>query len=300
MTAPQHVLINSTLYVGGGQTTDDENSFRHHIFEYSPSDGGRNNWKCPFPPCPPKYFGLGELKEKVVVVGGECDAEDNQIIITGEVFVLDGSNIWRSDVIPAMITPRSRSCVVSFKGCIAACGGMVNDNNDSHSKKCSSAVEIYRSGDKEWFEVNSLPRPRAALRVSIIHKTAYFLGGYYPSLSSSGEADCIGIELENLLQSDKGVQRCWKDQFQETPYKSSAPANLCGSLLAIGGVNKAQQMDTIYAYCPNVKEWHLIDKLPVQLSSATAITLSNGELIVLGGKTNRGRRSASIYIGSLE
>ena len=300
MTAPQYVLMNSTLYVGGGQTTKDEDNFRHHIFEYSPPDNGRIKWKCPFPPCPTKFFGLGELNEKVVVIGGERNADDDQIVITGEVFVLDGHNLWRSDVIPAMKTSRSRPCIVSFKQCIAACGGIVTD--DHGEKVCSSAVEVYRAGDKEWFKVTSLPNPRAALRVSIIYKTAYFLGGYYPNLSSSGETDCISIELENLFQSDNGAQRYWNDQFQEIPFKSSTPANLCGSLLTIGGLNQdqqPQQMDTIYAYCPTVKEWYLVDKLPVRLSSATAITLSDGELMVLGGKTSRGR-SASVYIGSLE
>ena len=302
MTAPQYVLIKSTLYVGGGQTTNDENSIRHLLFEYSPPNDDnplRNNWKCPFPPCPTKYFGLGELNEKVVVVGGEHDTEDNQTIITGEVFVVDESIVWRSDEIPAMITPRSRSCVVSYKGCIAACGGKVHGNKDC---QCSSAVEVYSSGDKEWFAVNSLPKPRAALRVSIIHKTAYFVGGYFPSLASSGEPDCICIELEDLFQSDKGAQRYWNDEFHETPYKSSTPANLCGSLLALGGLSEGQtlrRMDTIYAYSPMVRDWCLIDKLPVQLSSATAITLSNGEIMVLGGKTSGGR-SANVYIGSLE
>ena len=296
MTAPQYVLINSTLYVGGGQTTDDEDSFRHNIFEYNPQNDGRLNWTCPFPPCPTKFFGLGELNGKVVVVGGEQDDQ----IITGEVFMMDDHNKWRNNIIPAMKTPRSRPSIVSFKGCIAACGGIVHDNQSK--KVCSSAVEVFRSGDRVWFEVTPLPNPRAALRVTIIYKTAYFLGGYYPSLSSSGETDCISIELENLFQSDKGAQRHWNNQFQETPHKSSTPANLCGSLFAIGGLNQdqpPQQMDTIYAYCFIVKEWNLIDRLPVRLSSATAITLSNGELMVLGGKTSKGR-SANVYIGSLE
>ena len=305
MTAPQCVLIKSSLYVGGGQTVSTEKDSRNLIFEYDTLESNGERWKCPFLPSPTVYFGLGELNDKLVIVGGEKEAEDKHSFITGDVFVpVNGSTGWTSDVIPPLKKPRIRSCIISYKGCIAACGGL--EEGTGNARKCSSAVEVYRSEDQEWCTVASLPVPRAALRVSIIHKTAYFLGGFFPDLSGPGKPNCMSIELEDLFQDDMNSQRKWNDEFQDCPYESSTPASLCGSLIAVGGVDRQASSHTkaIYAYSPAMKKWYLIDELPVKLSTATAITLTSGELIVLGGKLRGGTsdkdRNKDVYIGSLE
>lgn len=300
MTAPQCILINSSLYIGGGQTLPEEKDYRSLIFEFDTRNGGK--WNSPFPQCPTVYFGLGEMNGKLVMVGGERETKDKKTTITGDVFVLDEqSTEWSDKVIPAMKRPRIRSCVVSFKGCIAACGGIENSDNDG--RECSSTVEIYQSEGIEWCTVTQLPVPRAALRVSVIHKTAYFLGGFYPTLSDHhGKRNCISIELEDLFQVDKNSPRKWDSDIQDCPHELSTPASLCGSLIALGGLEgQLSQTNSIYAYSPAVKQWHLIDQLPdgVYLRSATCITLSSGELVVLGGRMG-GDRNTNVYIGSLE
>ena len=289
------------------------------IFEYNTLESNGERWKCPFSLSPTVYFGLGEFNEKLVIVGGEREAEDKHSFITGDVFVLvdkhsfitgdvfvpvNRSTGWTSDVIPPLKKPRIRSCVISYKGCIAACGGL--EEGTGNARKCSSAVEVYRSEDKEWCTVASLPVPRAALRVSIIHKTAYFLGGFFPDLSGPGKPNCMSIELEDLFQDDMNSQRKWNDEFQDCPYESSTPASLCGSLIAVGGVDRQASSRTkaIHAYSPAMKKWYLIDEIPIKLSTATAITLTSGELVVLGGKLRGGTsnkdRNKDVYIGSLE
>ena len=299
MTAPQCLLIKSSLYVGGGQTLSAEKDYRSLIFEYNTSESNGGKWNSPFPQCPTVYFGLGELNGKLVMVGGERETEDKKTIITGEVFMLDKKGTkWSGDIIPAMNRPRIRSCVVSHKGCIATCGGI--ENGDRDARESSSAVEIYRSESREWCIVTSLPVPRAALRVSIIHKTAYFLGGFYPSLTNPGKPNCISIELEDLFQADERNSRAWSNKIRDCPYESSTPASLCGSLVALGGLDsQSSPVDSIYAYSPAVKQWYLVDELPIPLCSATAITLSTGEIVVLGGRRG-GDRNTDVYIGSLE
>ena len=298
MTAPQCVFIKSSLYVGGGQTLQSDKDYRSLIFEYDTSDSNGDKWKSPFSTCPTVYFGLGELNENLVIVGGEREVENNQTCITGDVFVLvEGGTDWSSEIIPALKTPRIRSCVVNYKGCIAACGGLVGSN-----RECSSAVEVYRNEGQEWCTVTPLPVPRAALRVSIIHKTAYFLGGFFPNLSGSGKPNCMSIELEDLFQTNERKQRKWNDKFQDSPCESPTPASLCGSLITLGGLDhQGSHTKSIYAYSPAINKWHLIDELPIKLSCATAITLTSGELFVLGGRRGAGEgRNNDVYIGSLE
>ena len=277
--------------------TDKE--LRQTIFEYDTTGNNGNNWKTRFPKSPTMHFGLGELEGKLVVVGGQREAEDKQMIITGEVFMIDESELWSRDIIPPMKIPRMRACVVSYKGhCIAACGGL----EVKSSRDCSSEVEIYRSDIKEWCTVNPLPAPRAALRATVIHKTVYLLGGFCPDLTGVSERDCVSIDLENLFQADSTLPRLWKTDFAETPYHSSAPANICGSLLTIGGAQNRQTQaptDAICAYSPVMNKWYHIDNLPVKLSSATAFTLISSEAVVVGGRLGE-ERNANVYIGSLD
>ena len=277
--------------------TDKE--LRQTIFEYDTTGNNGNIWKTTFPKSPTMHFGLGELGGKLVVVGGQREAEDKQMMITGEVFMLDETEAWSGDVIPPMKIPRMRACVVSYKGhCIAACGGL----EEKSSRDCSSEVEIYRSDIKEWCTVNPLPAPRAALRATVIHKTVYLLGGFFPDLTGVSERDCVSIDLENLFQADSTLPRLWKTALAETPYHSSAPANICGSLLTVGGAQNRQTRaltDAICAYSPVMNKWYHIDNLPVKLSSATAVTLTSGELVVVGGRLGE-ERNANVYIGSLD
>jgi hypothetical protein len=303
MTAPQCVLIKSSLYVGGGQTVSEEKESKSLIFVYDSLESD-SFWKSPFSPSPTVFFGLGELNEKLVIVGGERETEDKHLFITGEVFVLEnGGTGWTHDVIPPLKKPRIRSCVISYKGCIAACGGL--EEGTPNVKICSAAVEVYRSQGQEWCTVAPLPVPRAALRVATIHKTAYFLGGFYPDLSGPGKPNCMSIELEDLFQDDLKSQRKWNNKFHDCPFESSTPASLCGSLLAVGGMDQTgSRTEAICAYSPAMNKWHQIDELPIKLSTATAVTLASGELVVLGGKLRPGAsvkdRNKDVYIGSLE
>ena len=275
------------------------------IFEYDIRDNTTQKWKCPFSPCPTVYFGLGEHMGKLVVVGGEIVLADK--MITGEVFVVDeGYTKWNGGEIPALKTPRIRACVVSFGGNMAACGGLVRGEREI--RECSSAVEVYKSGGREWCTVAPLPVPRAALRVTIIHETAYFMGGFCPDLTSPGKPNCVSIDLKDLFQADnENPPISWNTHVRDAPFQSCTPASLCGSLIALGGVKNQLtvaggiQTDSVYAYSPTVDDWHLIGQLPIELSSATATTLPNGELLVFGGRTgDRDERNNDVYIGSLE
>ena len=302
MTAPQCICIDSTIYVGGGQTVNTDKELRRTIFEYDTTGNDGNSWKTRFPKCPTMHFGLGELDGKVVVVGGQRESQEDkeQMVITAEVFVLDGTRMWSTDIIPSMNIARMRTCVVSYKGCLAACGGLV----DKGSRACSPTVELYRSKTKTWYVVESLPVARAALRATVINSTLYLMGGFYPDMTGVSEKDCVSLRLEDLFRFDSTVQISWNSHITNTPYHSSAPGNICGSLLTIGGASLNQQTqistDEICAYCPAVDKWHHVGNLPVSLSSATSITLASGEMVVLGGRLVGDSRNGNVYIGSLE
>ena len=299
MTAPQCVYIDSTLYIGGGQTVNTDKELRKTIFEYETTSD--KSWKTRFPKSPTMYFGLGELDGKLVVVGGQRETEDKEMVVTGEVFLLDGNQLWSSEIIPSMTCPRMRACVVSHKGCMAACGGLETKS----TKQCSSVVELYRSETKTWCIIEALPLRRAALRATVINKTLYLLGGFYPDLTGVSECDCLSIELEDLFRdhSSQPSHRSWRSDIAGTPYYSSAPGNICGTLLAIGGAlnrqNPSLTTDSISAYSPVVNKWYHIGSLPTNLSSATCCTLPSGELVVFGGRVSEDRNT-QVYIGSLE
>ena len=64
-TSPQHVVIGTTLYVGGGQTEGNISKLRRNIMKYSINS---NKWEL-LPPSPYIHFGLGKYAGKLISVG---------------------------------------------------------------------------------------------------------------------------------------------------------------------------------------------------------------------------------------
>ncbi len=293
MTAPQYTIIGEKLYYGGGNTDIDKKAEQRAIFEI-------NTRLIPIeytikkigPICPLLQFGLGNIGGKLMVIGG---LHHKDMKLSNKVYVLEGSD-WNE--ITSLSIPRSRVCVISqaedeTSAAIAACGGRVVDKS-TENEVSSNLVEVYHSSSQKWIEVTSLPKARAALRVTCLHGIAYLLGGWM-NMSDQSEKDCFSIVTENLF-AENG-RKIWKE-LRMLPSSSSAPAHLCGTLLALGGVTEG--MCPVLAFNPNMQEWTIVAKLPKTLLSATAATLPNGKLIIFGGwEIFQNLRNEHIFIGQV-
>lgn len=275
MSAAQCTLIGTSLYAGGGVTDDAKSIFC--IFKY---DAPNNKWTT-LPPCPTKWFGLGQLAGDLVIVGG-CLLSRRAV---NNVFVFNQSlQQWESDVVPPMLTSRARLCVVSHDSGLVAAGGFNN------KYQFLSAVEVYKIENRQWYSTAPFPIPFAGMRATKIRNTCYILGGFFPRMETEcGISNCFYVDLNKLFKSNDTV---WK-KVMNTPDKISAPASLSGSLLAIGGHGSRK----IHVYSPSTELWVHAADLPHELRSTSAMQLPNGELIIIGG--NEPARSKNVLIGSL-
>ena len=298
MTAPQCTIIDSTLYFGGGQTDNDKVAERKQVFAFDTNASISDNPIYKVPDCPVIHFGLGNIGGKLVAVGGRNP--DNKDL-TNEVHVLDknqqGALEWNRGTIPSLSKPRARACIVSqsedqTSTCIAACGGRIQNQDYEAS---SNIVEVYRKDSPRWDKVAPLPHPRAALRVTVLHNTAYLLGGFFDDMKGAGEPDCQSIILDNLFQENPREQGGWR-VLKHVPSRSATPGHLCGTLLAVGGLMDGNKKPVL-AFNPNTQMWVHIAILPKTISSATAAALPNGKLVIFGGWETKECRNREIFIG---
>ena len=303
MTAPQYTIIGSTLYFGGGHTDFEKQAERKKVFSLDTSTNISDNpIKQIDPDCPLGHFGMGNIGGKLVVVGGKT-IEDKTL--SNKVYVyennLDGTSAWNDTAIPYLSVPRARACVISqtndeSSACIAACGGRVFD--ESHSIEVStSIVEVYHSGSPHWVSVTELPAPRAALRATVLHNTAYLMGGYDQDMSKASARDCTSVIKKNLFSDNPRIS--WRS-LKNLPTVNAAPSHLCGTLLAIGGfLNSGESSKPVLAFNPNMQEWLHIANLPKTIFSTTAAVLPNGKLIIFGGWEKTNVRNKDIFIAQV-
>lgn len=284
MTAPQHVVIGSTLYVGGGQTKTTVSN--HRVLRYCTDS---NKWDS-LPPSPFVHFGLGQLAGKLVTVGGSL--EDNNTTVTGEVmqFSLE-SKSWVK-IIDPMPTPRRRVCAVSYQSGIAACGGIETNY------VFSNVVEVYYQ--EQWSVASSLPAPRAALGAMIKDNRVYLMGGFYPGLRKYDACqDCHSAELPVLFTACHSTK--WVS-LPSLPAVGTAAVSHCGTLLVMGGLHPQSFTNSykIYAYSISVNAWVSIGKLPFGRSSMMVTSTYNGDILLMGGweEGSDSQRSTGVKIGS--
>ena len=71
--------------------------------------------------------------------------------------------------------------------------------------------------------------------------------------------------------------------------------------MAVGGAHEGKVHASVHVYIPSSDSWlELADSdLPVPLYVSEATQLSTGQLIVVGGRNDRGKGTKAVFIGSL-
>lgn len=285
MSAPQLVVIDGKLYVGGGNTEEERS--KYVLCKYNPA---YDQWSV-FD-CPVKFFGLGHVANSLVLVGGS--QEDGTVM--GEVYILDEiSKTWNSSSIPTMPTARTLLTVISSGFGIAACGG-------HNGLNCSDAVEVYKTKTRQWYSASPLPKPLLALRTATVASTCFLLGG--SSDFNTAQKDCYGIKVDDLFSAsrqtpmDQKVLPIWKSFRSDT--LAAAPAALLGALVSVGGLTLDKNWRHLRAFSSTSQSWIHIGQLPHQVLLCCAAVLGK-ELFVIGGRTSRSHRFiSSVFIGTFE
>ena len=176
MSEAQTVVIRDRVYCGGGDADDAE----YRVFCYSPSE---DTWNT-LPDCDVCYFGLGQVRGKLVTVGGVRKSDG---AVTNEVYEFDEvSQSWKQSI-PPMPTARNTPAVLSHHSTLTVAGGNTGPTY-------TSVVEVFREETSQWYTTEPLPFRWCAPSSVLINNRWCLLGG---EIYSDREV-CAHVDL--LLQ----------------------------------------------------------------------------------------------------
>ena len=294
MEEAQTVVIRGRIYCGGGGAADED---EYRVFCYSPSE---DTWNT-LPACDVHYFGLGQVRGKLVTVGGRKKSNGE---VTNEVYEFDEVTQSWTQSIPPMPTARHSPAVLSHHSTLTVAGGHTGHTH-------ASVVEVFREETTQWYMTEPLPFCWCLDASSLlINNRWYLLGGGVEDEIYSNRAVCVHFDL--LLQkalprdqastdSDSTNDPAW-EVLPNTPLYGSAAATFGASLLAVGGTTEANKLPpnpqaAVHIYCPCTNAWIHISDLPAPRVSAATAMLSPTELLVISG-WNYGRQKSG-YKGLL-
>ena len=268
---------------------------KYRVFCYSPSE---DTWNT-LPACDVHLFGLGQVRGKLVTVGG---GKKSDRTITNEVYEFDEvTRSWRQSI-PPMPTARWFPAVLSHHSSLTVAGGYTGYTR-------TAVVEVFREETSQWHTTEPLPFPWLSPSSLLINKRWYLQGGAVEGEVFSNRAVCAHVDL--LLQKalprdqastdrDSTNNSAW-EVLPNTPQYGPAAATFGAALLAVGGTtsnkNPPNPQTAVHVYSPNTNAWIHISDLPAPREGTATAMPSPTELLVIGGWNNG--RQKSVYKGLL-
>ena len=265
MGSSQSVVVQETVYVGGGSTRSGNTRV---VMEYDTSSG---KWR-ELPPYITRWFAMTVINNHLVLVGGENESR---------------LGVWRTDSkkwthpYPNMPTVRVAPSAVTYKEWLIVVGRHRGGN---------SSVDIMNTNNKQWHTAAPVPTAWFSMNTAVVGDIYYFMGGFIGGDDDSATDVVYSVSLPALISqvnskhcAEKG-QQIWKS-ISGLGLCFSTPLSLSGSLLALGGegMKDEKAVTAIHHYRPETGEWVKVGDLPSPRSHCTCVRMSNGEILVAGG-----------------
>ena len=263
----QSVVISESVYVGGGIADNlcDECTVMK-------LDLQRDEW-IQLPQYSAMFYAMTSLDNQLVLVGGQSIVTRER---TNQIAVFE-SGQW-TNPFPPMNVSRSYTSTVFYFNCLIVAGG-------SGEQGPLSSVEILDVPSRRWYLAESLPNPQSRMKSTLIGNTLYLMGRFEHTDSTKMVHK---VDLKLLIQKTQFKQASstlWQST-EDTPLKRSAPLNVGGSLLAVGGRDDHDNpSSSIHLYQPDTRRWVKVGDLPTARYDCTCSVLPSGEVIVAGGQT---------------
>lgn len=281
----QSVAVQGRVYVGGGDAEINEeqnpekegNSEKDYmIMEY---DIASEKWmeNIQYKAC---YFAMTAIAGKLVLVGGYVRGWRSN-----ELGVWDaGERIWTNPY-PNMRIARSRCSAVVFKDWLVAIGGWPEAE---HGDPMTS-VEVMNIAEKKWYAGPSTPKPCFGMTAAVVKDVCYLMGGYISEADSKAAVfldKAYTVSLSALIQ-ENGKSNVWME-IPSLHLNYPTPLAYCGSLLAVGGVDKKDNDSSLIClYKPETGQWVPVGNLPAPRRKCSCEVLEDGQILVAGGNEKR-------------
>ena len=265
-TTIQSVQVQGTLYVGGGAAVGNN---RYIVMTY---DISAAKWAT-LPPYSTRWFAMTAIDSHLVLVGGNGhDGSYSKVLGVWS----EDSKKWTHPY-PDMTTPRDSCSAVVYNQYLVVAGGR-------GAGARLSSVEVMNTDTKQWYAGPLIPIAWSEMKTAIVGDTCFFMGGYTKSYNNTMYSVSLPA-LISQLDSDSSAKdtQTWKE-LPQLPVTCAAPFSISGSLLAVGGQGKDRKpVSALHLYQPDAGQWVKVADMPTPRYNCTCITISNNELLVVGG-----------------
>ena len=266
------VWLNGLVYVGGGFGTNYK-----MIDCYNPV---RNLWSAPIntPYC---YFAMTTLNNRLFIAGGR----DENSKVTNQILTMDDGQI---NNYAKMTIARKHATAAGYQGMLIITGGRDDKN------KALSSTELFDSTNEQWYTCSDLPQPHYWLHSVIVDNILYLLGGYNKGYNASTAV--FTAPLDNLSRH----QLKW-NTHQDTPWCRPTPVSVNGTqLLIVGGKKGSTCTSDVHKLNKVSHNWEAIACIPTARHASAAVSTADNRVIVIGGYTDKGEYTNTVWIGSCE
>ena len=269
MTGPiQSVVVQGTVYVGGGYTEHEEDGYR--IMEYDTLLG---EWTT-LPPYRACLFAVTSINKQLVLVGGWKIDHESKVL-----------GVWKSaskewvHPYPDMPTARLNSSAVPYKEWLAVAGGKTEEGHELTS------VEVMNVDSKQWYSARSMPVGWHGMKTATLRDVWYLMGGcmgkYYTSKVCRVSLPALISQLD-LESSSKRQRQIWTE-LSKLNVHGSTPLSISGSLLALGGM-KDKDVTSIQLYQPQTEKWLKVGDLPSPRCRSSSAMITERDILLVGGE----------------
>ena len=277
MYAAHAAVINSTLYISGGDCPNDTMNM-YNVYKY---DLDKNQWSV-LPPLQ-QYFGIPvNISDQLTIISGKCSTPPYKL--TNLVTTYDGKS-W-SNTYPNLSVARLLPAVVPYHQYVIVAGGEGEDDNLLYS------IEVFDITKSHWMIVNThLPQPMYDISATIC-SDSFIIVGYDGADNMRYNATFI-IPIDDILslpQQSHSLSSTDKDntkwhQLAPAPYWKTALVPNTSPTVIIGGSKQGITVNDITIYDEKRNEWNKISSLPINCANAT-VAVINQSIIVMGGCTD--------------
>ena len=230
-------------------------------------------------------FSLAVIDGLLTSVGGrDSHYKDTNTLLslTGE-----GERKW-SEVFPPMPTPRCFTACITTEKALVVAGGDAKD-------KDLATVEVMDINTKQWTTVCPLPQTLKSSSGIVCGDSLYLAEGlswsksegllwsnsvFTCSLPDLWQPETLGSRIRRTLTRSN----VWTE-ITSLPVTASTLVSFDGHLLAIGGDYSGNPTTDVYRYDSHTDSWHVISQMKNKQSQSLAVTLSENQLIAVGGWT---------------
>ena len=265
-------VINSTLYITGGQCPNDTRN-NYNVYKYKLD---KNQWSV-LPPLQQCYGVPVNVNDQLTIIGGmDRNNKPTNVVTTYD------DNSW-NNTYPNLSVARLHPAVVPYHQYVIVAGGK-GDDEDS--------IEVFDITKSHWMIVNThLPKPMWRISATICADSFTIVG--YHTAGNIRYNDTFIIPIDDIISLSQQTQQSLtsstdKDntkwhRLADAPYWGTALVPNTSPPVIIGGSDKQYNtVNDITIYDDTSNKWNKISSLPINCAYTT-VAVINQSIIVMGG-----------------